>query len=229
MIIVEPSVELLAYTQLPPGAPKDPCSDMARVVEVAGRVSWKSEDKMGPGSAEGFCVRVVNIKKDYSIAEHASATVRFTLDRYASHQLVRHRIAAYTQESTHYINYAKEKFGHQVAVCRPLAVPVGSEAFLVWKDACEHAEAAYFRIIELGHKHYDARFALPGCLKTEVVATYNLRMWRTVFDQRTTPNNTREIRHAAWMAARVLGDLCPEVMGDWKEAAAKHFLEEPQP
>lgn len=224
MIIVEPKVELIAYTQLPPWSrTEDPCSDMSRVVEIAGRTSWKSEGKMSPGSADGFCVRVVNIKKDLSIAEHASATLRFTFDRYASHQLVRHRIAAYTQESTHYIDYSKERHGGQIQVCRPLDVPRDSESYMDWVEACEFTEKKYLKMIAQGTKHHSARFALVGCLKTELVATYDLRMWRTVFDQRARPNNTPEIEHAGFMAARVLASLCPEVMSDWGREAEAFF------
>lgn len=224
MIIVEPKVELIAFTQLPPWSrTKDPCSDMARVVEVAGRTSWKSEGRISPGSADGFCVRVVSIKKDYSISEHSSVTLRFTFDRYASHQLVRHRIAAYTQESSHYINYAKEQFGGNIQVCRPLGIPPGSESYYDWVEGCKFAEKKYFKMIAQGTKHYHARFVLPGCLKTELVATYNVRMWRTVFEQRNSPNNTPEIAHAGWMAAVVLGKLCPEIMGDWGKQAEEYF------
>ena len=124
MRIVEPSAKLLAYTQLVPDSLAsgcDPCGDMARVVERCGRVSWKSEAKIERGSADDFMTRVVNIRKDESIAEHCSATLLFIMDRYASHQLVRHRIGAYTQESTHYINYSKK--GEEIEVCRPLGIP----------------------------------------------------------------------------------------------------------
>lgn len=132
MKIVEASAELLAYSQLVPSkrsedvavSGSDPCGDVARIIERCGRVSWKSEAKMVRGSADDFITRVVNIRKDESIAEHASATVLFVTDRYASHQLVRHRIAAYTQESTHYINYGKgDKETRELGFCRPLGIP----------------------------------------------------------------------------------------------------------
>jgi thymidylate synthase (FAD) len=215
MRIAEPSVELIAYTQLPPEtAEPDVCSDMARVVERAGRVSWKSEDKMGPGTADGFMTRVVNIKKDESIAEHASVTMLFVTDRYASHQLVRHRLAAYTQESTHYINYGKTEKGGEIVVMRPLGIPQSSEAFNVWRHTCERAEAAYMGMLDMGVKHYHARFVLPGCLKTEVVATYNLRMWRHVVAQRIAPNNTPEIVKCMQLALPILFRLCPPMFED---------------
>lgn len=244
MRIIEPSVELVAYTQLPPtGAydvyehhwkqvPKDPCSEMSRIIEIAGRTSWKSEDKMGPGTADGFCVRVVNIKKDLSIAEHCSVTLRVITDRYTLAQLTRHRIAAYTVESSHYINYGKK--GRELAVCRPLGIPQfryysdggpqeETEAFKLWRENAERDEATYFALLDKGVKHYHSRFAALSCLKTEIVVTYNLRMWRTVFDQRLTSNNTPEIVHAMMGCALILAKLCPEVMSDYGKVAEKYF------
>lgn len=227
MKVVEPNVELIAYSQLPPErfgselnphlkyVSADPCSEMARIVERCGRVSWKSEDKSGPGTADGFCTRVVNIKKDESIAEHVSVTMLFTMDRYASHQLVRHRIAAYTQESTHYINYGKEKFGKEISVCRPRGIAEGSAEYHVWHGAMLDCEAAYLKILDAGVKHYHARFALPGCLKTELIATYNARMWRHVIAQRIQPNNTPEIVFVMKKAAKIMAGLMPEMFAEY--------------
>lgn len=243
MKVVEPKVELIAYSQLPPTVapwtgetltttklvPTDSASELARIVERAGRVSWKSEDKIAPGSADGFMTRVVNIRKDFSIAEHASVTLLFTTDRYVSHQLVRHRIAAYTQESTHYINYGKK--GDEIEVCEPLGIakhtPESNEfiqfptvEYVLWRNAMRQCEQAYFELLRLGVKHYHARYVLPGCLKTEVVATYNLRMWLHVFKERCTPNNTPEITLVMKQALAILNGLCPEMFAE----TAKAFL-----
>lgn len=233
MKIVEPAAKLLAYTQLVPQTkatlvdghkiklvPDDPCGEMARVVERCGRVSWKSEAKIERGSADDFMVRVVNLRKDESIAEHCSATILFIMDRYASHQLVRHRIAAYTQESTHYINYAKK--GEEIEVCRPLGIPefldagkqVRNSHFDLWVKTCEEAEQAYFKMVRDGVKHYHARFVLPGCLKTELAVTYNLRIWRYVFGLRCTPNNTPEIVQSMKQGLQIMYELCPPMFED---------------
>lgn len=221
MVIEEPRAEVLAYTQLPPGyrgrlGYEEPCGDMALVVERCGRVSWKSEGKIEKGSASGFMTRVVNIRKDESIAEHASVTMLLVTDRYASHQIVRHRIAAYTQESTHYIDYSK-KGDHpgQIVVMRPLGIPVSSPDYEEWKRSCMVAEAAYFNMLRRGTKHYHARFVLPGCLKTEIAVTYNLRMWLHVLKQRTTPNNTPEIVRVMKLAGHEMAKLCPDMFADF--------------
>jgi thymidylate synthase (FAD) len=221
--IVAQSVELLAYTQLPPGRISDPCSDMARVVERCGRVSWKSEDKIGPGTADSFCVRVVSIRKDYSISEHASATILFVTDRFVTHQLVRHRLGAMTQESSHYINWSKEKWGREITVIKPLSLEEGTEHYDVWYKACLAGEKAYMSLIDSGVRHHQARAVLPGCLKSEIALTYNLRMWRTIFEQRCSPNNTLETIQVCTMAASIMADLCPEIMGEWKQNAGSPF------
>lgn len=236
MRIEEPRVEVLCYTQLPPSktddfgggylqklVPQDPCSEMSRVVERCGRVSYKSEDKIAMGSADGFCTRVCNVRRDESIMEHASITLLLVTDRMTTHQLVRHRIGAYTQESTHYLNYSKDKFGREIVVMRPLGIEVGSQAYFKWELACLQAEKHYMDILDLGVKHYHARSVLPSFLKTEIAVTYNLRMWRHVISQRSTPNNTPEIAHIMKLAAVECAKLCPEVLGDWEQRAANYL------
>lgn len=239
MRIVNPSVKVLAYTQLPPTSPetvldfgklqlleeiigprwqvklvpKDPCSELARIVERCGRVSWKSEDKMGSGTADGFCTRVVNIRKDESIAEHASVTMLGVTDRYTSHQLVRHRIAAYTQESTHYINYGKR--GDEIEVCEPMGIPKHTPEYEIWEIACNQAEEHYFTLLQRGVHHKHARFVLPSCLKTEIAFTYNLRTWRHVLNLRIPPANTPEISHLMTLAGHEMAKLCPEMFSEF--------------
>jgi thymidylate synthase (FAD) len=247
MKIAEPSIKVLAYSRFvadPEDGPytytpsTDPCSELSRIVERCGRISWKSEDKIVPGSADGFITRVVNIAKDESIAEHASVTMIGVTDRYTSHQLVRHRIAAYTQESTHYINYGKR--GTHIEVMEPLGIPrqvagpcsvcsAGdikmdhhthrywpiNPAYQLWYDACLHAEQSYFNLLSMGVHHKNARFVLPSCLKTEIAFTFNLRTWRHVLGLRTTPNNTLEIQHLMKLAGYEMAKLCPEMFADY--------------
>lgn len=211
MIIVEPSVELLAATR-PINYSEDPCSPAAIFVERTARVCWKSEGKATPGSAAPFLERILKQNKHESIAEHASATVLFVTDRIVSHQIVRHRIAAYSQESTHYINYGKR---NGISVCRPIGLEPGSEALAIWTQTMENCERAYLGMIALGAKHYTARYALPMALKTELVATWNFRTWQHVLRLRTAPNNTPEIINLMRKAGRLMANLCPEIFGEW--------------
>lgn len=228
MIVVPQSVELLGFTTfVGTGGPMldidDPCSDGARLIERAGRVCWKSEGQAKPGSARGFCERVLQQFGHESIAEHASATMVFVTDRIVSHQLVRHRIAAYSQESTHYLNYSNGRHGSQIRVCKPVELLQSDdqEAIGIWQRNMEASERDYFALIERGVKHYTARYVLPMGLKTEVVATYNFRMWKHVVKQRTemksdgkggmVPKNTPEIHFIMNQAKATLFSICPEV------------------
>ena len=224
MIVVPQSAQLLAMTApWPPEqdrGPFDPCTDVARVVERAARVCWKSEGKAGPGTAGPFLSRVLGQFKHESIAEHASATVLFTTDRIVTHQIIRHRIAAYSQESTHYINYAKR--GEELTVCAPLGLPPGA-AYDEWFQAMLACEMAYFRLIKThGVKHYTARYAMPHALKTELVATYNFRTWLHVLRIRTAANNTPEIIALMRQAGELLAAAAPEFFAEFarKEEAA---------
>lgn len=208
--------------------PYDPCGDMARVVERCGRTSWKSEAKSKLGTADDFMVRVVNIRKDESIAEHASVTLLLTTDRYVTHQLVRHRIGAYTQESTHYINYGKDG-RRDLWVCEPMGIPkykhdlVDAEpelngAWIVWRDAAQEAEHAYFTLLDMGVHHKHARYAMPSCLKTEIAVTYNLRMWRYVLGMRLPKANTPEITFLMRLCLPILHKVCPPMFEDQMKA-----------
>lgn len=186
------------------------CSGSALTVERAGRVCWKSEGRMAPGSAGPFIERVVGQYHHESIAEHAAATMLFVTDRIVSHQVIRHRIAAYSQESTHYINYAKGG-GDQLTVCAPLQLEEGTPAWECWAEAVRAAEEAYFELVNVHKvKHYTARYAMPHCLKTELVATYNFRTWLHVLRMRTAKNNTPEIIDLMQQAGRVLARHAPE-------------------
>jgi thymidylate synthase (FAD) len=229
MIIVEPSVELLGYTVTTDRSVEGP-SEGARLIERAGRVCWKSEPSISPTSATTFCDRVITQFGHESIAEHASATILFITDRIVSHQMVRARIGAYSQESTHFLNYSKGKFGRQISVCKPWilrnenGIEELAQSYWKWFRSCEAGESAYFDLIENeGWPHYEARYVLPMGLKTEVVATYNFRMWNHVLTQRTEKNsagglkNTPEIHDLMTKASLVLSKLCPEVFGKWAQ------------
>ena len=122
-----------------------------------------------------------------SVIEHFSVSVRFICDRGVTHEMVRHRLASFSQESTRYCNYSKGKFGSQITVIRPCFWKPGEEAYQRWFLACEQAEHYYFYLLNGGAKPQEARSVLPNSLKTEIVMTANLREWKTVFRQRTAP------------------------------------------
>jgi thymidylate synthase (FAD) len=167
-----------------------------RFIERVGRTAYKSEDKITDDSAEKF-VRALIKRNHFSVIEHYSVTVRIICDRGVSHELVRHRIASYTQESTRYCNYSNDKFGNTITVVIPSFFSYNetyNEKYLRWQDAMMAAESAYFKLLELGASPQEARSVLPNSLKTEIVVTMNLREWRHFFGLRTAPDAHPQMR-----------------------------------
>lgn len=154
-------------------------------IEKAGRTSYKSEDKITPDSAKEF-VTMINSNGHYSVIEHQSVTVRVICDRGVTHEIVRHRIASYTQESTRYCNYTQGKFGKEITVIKPCFWKENDEKYLIWKDVLSQIETAYNKLIDLGASPQEARSVLPNSLKTEIVITMNLREWKHFFKLRTS-------------------------------------------
>lgn len=152
-------------------------------IEAAGRTCWKSDDKIEPGSAGPFIERIKGFKHE-SVLEHGAITVRFIVDRGVSHELVRHRMASFSQESTRYCNYSKDKHGSEVVFVEPLFWADNPVMRPVWVVACEAAEKYYLMLLKMGATPQEARSVLPNSLKTEVVMTANPREWRHVFRMR---------------------------------------------
>ena len=184
MKIVSPGHEIMF---MPPG------EQILANLELAGRTCYKSEDQITPDSANGFVRRILK-SGHHSVIEHFSITVRFVCDRGVSHELVRHRLASYSQESTRYANYAKDKFGSEITVIKPLFWEEGSPAHALWRRAMEQAERDYLELLALGAQPQQARSVLPNSLKTEVVMTANLREWRHVLDLRCSSAAHPQIR-----------------------------------
>lgn len=124
---------------------------------------------------------------------HQRVTMRLTTDRGVTHELVRHRLASFSQESTRYCNYAKEKFGNEITVIRPVELSPGSEA--VWTAAMEESERAYFAMLREGATPQIARAVLPNSLKTEICITASLAEWKLIFALRCAPQAHPDCRY----------------------------------
>jgi thymidylate synthase (FAD) len=159
-------------------------------IERCGRVSYKSEDRITPDSAEKFIRNILKSGHE-SVIEHHSITIKFVCDRGVSHELVRHRIASFTQESTRYVNYTKKGF----AVIKPPAAFFKDDAdYEYWKASNRECEKTYVSLIESGHTPEQARLFLPTSLKTEIVVTANLREWRHILRLRTAKDAHPQMR-----------------------------------
>lgn len=187
MRVIEPSFEIIT--------PIDPETIM-RHIELCGRVCYKSEGNIGEGSAEKL-IHSMLARGHESPIEHFSISVRVITDRGVSHEWVRHRIASYSQESTRYCNYAKDKFGGEITFIRPAKLEPGTPGYEAWAKAMENAERSYFELLNMGVTPETARSVLPNSLKTEFICTMNLREWRHFFALRTAPAAHPDMRAVA--------------------------------
>jgi thymidylate synthase (FAD) len=167
-----------------------------KAIELAGRTSYKSEDRITPESAESF-VQMIMKNNHLAVIEHQSVTVRIICDRGVSHEIVRHRIASYVQESSRFCNYSKGKFGSEITVIKPCFYKEDTPLYNIWKYACELAEQQYMLMIDSGATAQEARSVLPNSLKTEIVVTMNLREWRHFFTLRTAKAAHPQMREIA--------------------------------
>ena len=167
---------------------------MLQRVERAGRICYKSEDKITPDSYIRFISNRI-ASGHVSIIEHAVMTARIVCDRGISHEIVRHRLASYSMESTRYVNYNKEKFGSHISVVKPDEITGNVEWWEpIWTDAMLKAESSYQELVRLGCPPKIARSVLPTGLKTELVVTANLREWALIFKLRTSTEAHPQIR-----------------------------------
>lgn len=184
----------------------DDSKDVLKAIEQIGRVCYKSEERITEDSAERFVQNLLK-RGHESVLEHIVVTARFITDRAIANELVRHRIAAYSQESTRYCRYAED-----VQFVLPEDAPAAMIGTVV--EACEEAEHVYKVLLEMGATPEFARDVLPLCTKTELIATYNLREWRHILTLRTDKAAHPKMRKLMNLTLRKFKDLIPVVFDD---------------
>lgn len=185
-------------------------------IEAAARTCYKSEGKIQEGSAAKMVASLIKSGHE-AMLEHASVTVKFVVDRGISHELVRHRLASFAQESTRYCNYSKDDFGSEITFIIPEYLEYKSEGWNIWKESMKQAEDAYFKMLDFGLSPQQARAVLPNSLKTEVVMTANLREWRHFFKLRALGTTGKPHPQMLEVAVPLLEDmknLIPVVFDD---------------
>ncbi len=181
MRIIKPTYQILDPVDM--DSP-DVAMRIYKKLEYAGRTCYKSENSITDESSEKF-VRTIIKNGHEAMLEHAGMTVKFIVDRGVSHELVRHRLASFAQESTRYCNYSKDKFGNELTFIRPcFFMDEDSQEYKLWHDMCQAAEHAYLAMLMTNIPPQEARSILPNSLKTEVVMTANIREWRHFFNLR---------------------------------------------
>jgi thymidylate synthase (FAD) len=181
-------------------------------VERCGRICYKSEAKITSDSAPKFVENICRNRHE-SVLEHSSLTAIMIGSRAFSHQLVRHRIGAYSQESMRFVNYGKlkalkvicpKRIGLRPGFYENIMAPRRQASWLKNQESCY---AEYLAELEDGVPPEDARYSLPISCKTEVAVTYNLRQWRHFLRIRTD-------RHAQWEIRDIATDICTQLKRD---------------
>ena len=222
MKILKPTYEVLF--------PKDLNGDGKKAIyesiETAARTCYKSTNNGSEEKQKNMLLRLIQGGHE-AMLEHASITVRFTVDRGVTHELVRHRIASFAQESTRYCNYSKDKFGNE---CSFIDLSGGlkgdskqydedtfNQILAEWCRACEDSEKHYLKMIEIGATPQMARSVLNNSVKTEIVVTASIREWRHILELRavgTTGTPHPQIKEVMIEVLHDFANAMPELFGD---------------
>ena len=186
---------------------------MLKRIEKAGRTCYKSEDRITDESAKAFVRKLIE-RGHESVLEHESITVRFICDRGVSHEIVRHRLASYSQESTRYCNYSGDRFGSELTFIKPCFFKEKKGAYCSWYNSMDFAECAYFDMLDDGCTPQEARTVLPNSTKTEIVMTANLREWRHFLKLRTAKAAHPQMRELTVPLLHELQERIPVVFDD---------------
>lgn len=220
MKMIKPSYEIL--TEISDNGIKE-----LQHIERIGRVCYKSEDRITEDgeSAKKFVGTLIRNGHEAMI-EHSTLSVKFVVDRGVSHELVRHRIASFAQESTRYCNYTKDKFGGEINVVditdsialdskmKAMDSNVITSIILEWFNAMKDAEKHYNRMIKMGASPQMARGVLPTSLKTEITVTANYREWRNFFKLRVPMSAHPQMREITIPLLKELKERIPVIFDD---------------
>ena len=204
MKIIEPSVELINDID---------AEKILRHIELAGRVCYKSESRISDKTAEKFIANIIKSGHE-SVIEHISLTFKIVCDRGVTHEIVRHRLASYSQESSRYCDYSNDKFGNELTFIKPCFWTEDDENFLLWKNTMAQLEKTYLEMRKNGARPEQARSILPNSLKTEIFMTCNLREWRHFLKLRTAQRAHPQMREVALKIYKILNEKLPILFSD---------------
>lgn len=182
-------------------------------LEKFGRTCYKSNEKIKDNESKKFISFLLK-KGHESVLEHEKVSVRIICDRGISHQIVRHRIGSYSQESTRFCNYSSDKFNNEITFIKPCFWEEGTTVYDIWFKSIKNSENAYFDLINNGATPEQARSVLPNSLKTEIVVTYNLRQWRHFLKQRTAEISHPQMREIAIELLKIFKSKIPIIFDD---------------
>lgn len=181
--------------------------EILKDLEFAGRISHKSHDKSTKDSAKVFVPSLIKMGHE-SVIEHHSISVLFIISRFLSHELVRHRIASFTQSSTRYINYTKKG----MVFIKP--IDMDEYEYSIWYNSAKCSVENYNLLIAHGSKPQKARNVLNDSIATELVVTANLREWRHILKERTSKFADPQMRALMIPLLNEFKSLLPEIFND---------------
>jgi len=183
--------------------------NVEKVIEEAGRTSYQSFNRMGEGSEKKFIRMIINLGH-LSVIEHAVASFRISdVSRSLTHQLVRHRLASFTQKSQRYVDEKNFTF------VEPPKIEENPEAHKIYLDFMESVRETYGKLRDLKIPKEDARFVLPNATTTEIVVTANLMEWRHIVELRGSKHAQWEIRRMTIEILKILKREAPTVFEDF--------------
>lgn len=184
--------------------------DAEKLIETAGRTSYLSFDKQGKGTEKAF-IRMLILNRHLSVLEHAYATFRISeVSRAFTHQLVRHRLCSFTQQSQRYVDESNFNY------IEPESIRNNPRAHSIFTEFISEAEKVYSELQRLGIKNEDARFVLPNAVESQIVVTANLREWRHIISLRGSLDAQWEIRNVAIEILKILKKHAATVFDDFK-------------
>lgn len=181
-----------------------------KLIETAGRTSRLSFDKQGEDTEKKFIQMIIKMGH-FSVLEHAHATFRISgVSRAFTHQLVRHRMPSFTQQSQRYVDESDFNY------VEPDSIKNNTEAHSIFTKFMEETKKIYSELRILGIKKEDARYILPNAVESQIVATANLREWRHIIEVRGAPDTQWEIRKVAIEILKILKKHAPTVFEDFE-------------
>ena len=228
MNIIKPRVELLPNPSTGRPYTKEEGLQIVKHLELCARNCYKSEDKITDESANRM-IRSLLMRKHESPVEHVSISVRFICDRGVSHEIVRHRLASYSQESTRYVNYSGDKAGGEITYIdlagglaydfnmSQLPPEMTDAIYEEWLKANEDAEKHYMKLIELGATPQIARSVLNNSTKTDLIMSANPREWRNFFSLRCDLASHPQMREVARELLQVMYNIFGVIFEDLYE------------
>lgn len=211
MKLIKPYTEILTQVD---------SDEVLKTIESVARTCYKSEDKITDDSARKLVSSLIKSGHDAMI-EFFDITVKFVCDRGVSHEIVRHRVASYAQESTRYCNYSKDKFGNELTFIDNSNDDSDTDSAISYLETLTKIEETYFDLLKDGVSPQMARAILPNALKTEINVKMNLREWRHFFSLRCAPAAHPQMRELTIPLLEKMHDLVPIIFDDLYEKYCK--------